>query len=134
MTSELLADYEEGTWTPAIALGGGSVTYTTQTGRYTKIGRLVTVQLNIVVNVATTPSGSFEITGLPFTVAATDKGSTSAPQLDAWAVTFTGTLVGAATPSTTRIRMYELSAGSSANPGAKVASGCGTQLTLSYEV
>jgi hypothetical protein len=133
-TSELLADYEEGTWTPALTLSGGSVTYTSRTGTYTKIGRLVTVQLKIVVNVATTPSGTLEITGLPFTVAATSKGSTSALQLDAWSATLTGTLVGAATPSTTNIRMYELSTGSLANPGAKVASGCDTQLTLSYEV
>ena len=129
-----LDDYEEGTWTPTLTLAGGSVTYTTQTGTYTKVGRLVTVQLNIVVNVATTPSGSTEISGLPFTVAATNKGSTSAPQLDAWSATLTGTLVGAATPSTTKIRMYELSAGSLANPSAKIASGCGIQLTLTYEV
>jgi hypothetical protein len=32
MTSELLADYEEGTWTPGISFGGGQlgITYTTQ--------------------------------------------------------------------------------------------------------
>jgi hypothetical protein len=42
-TSELLADYEEGTWTPT--QGGGLVVVGafTSSGRYTKIGRQVTV-------------------------------------------------------------------------------------------
>jgi hypothetical protein len=71
---------------------------------------------------------------LPFTVAATDKGSTGAPVLGTWSVTLTGTLVGYATPSTTRIRMYEYAAGTLANPATKFASGCSTQLTLTYEV
>jgi hypothetical protein len=43
MTSELLDDYEEGTWTPAISLAGGAATvvYTNQVGFYTKIGNRV---------------------------------------------------------------------------------------------
>ena len=43
MTSETLDDYEEGTWTPAIAfdVGGGSITYGTRSGTYVKIGRMV---------------------------------------------------------------------------------------------
>jgi hypothetical protein len=40
-----LDDYEEGTWTMGIAFGGASVdvTYSANTGTYTKIGRQVTV-------------------------------------------------------------------------------------------
>jgi hypothetical protein len=129
-----LDDYEEGTWTPTVIFSSGSTTYTTQTGTYTKIGRLVTVQLNLVAGTVTSPTGSFEFSGLPFTVAATIKGSTSAPQPDTWSVTLTGTLVGSATPSSTRIRMYEYAAGTLANPATKFTSGCGTQLTLTYEV
>ena len=41
MTSELLDDYEEGTYTPALTAGNGSFTHTTQQGNYVKIGRLV---------------------------------------------------------------------------------------------
>ena len=41
-TSELLADYEEGTWTPS----GGSIGATGSSGTYTKIGRQVTVNAN----------------------------------------------------------------------------------------
>jgi hypothetical protein len=65
MTSELLADYEEGTWTPGIS----GRTVTNSTGWYTKVGRYVTVQF--VMDGLNTPlSGSdVLITGLPFTPA-----------------------------------------------------------------
>ena len=68
MTSELLNDYEEGTWTGTIT---GSTTNptvpVTATGRYTKIGRVVTVQI-FYSNVSTVgASGNIAITGLPFT-------------------------------------------------------------------
>jgi hypothetical protein len=69
MTSELLADYEEGTFTPTV---GGSTTagvgvYTVQTGRYTKVGRLVTVEIHIGWS-AHTGTGNIRILSLPFTV------------------------------------------------------------------
>ena len=57
-----LDDYEEGTWTPSI---GGNASYTTQTGTYTKVGRLVYVNCNIQINVIGTGSVT-TITGLPF--------------------------------------------------------------------
>lgn len=59
-----LDDYEEGNWTPSV---GGNSTYTVQTGRYTKIGRMVIVSGRIVINVLGTGSTSV-ISGLPFTV------------------------------------------------------------------
>lgn len=65
MTSELLADYEEGTWTPSI---GGTATYTTQKGRYTKVGRLVTFMGDLTINVQGTGNAG-GISGLPFSVA-----------------------------------------------------------------
>ena len=41
-TSELLSDYEEGTWTPTDQSGAG-LTLTGASGTYTKVGRLVTI-------------------------------------------------------------------------------------------
>jgi hypothetical protein len=69
-TSELLADYEEGTWTPAVqgSTTPGTTTYAVQTGRYTKIGRQVTAWFYLSVNSAT-GTGALTITGLPFTSA-----------------------------------------------------------------
>lgn len=68
MTSELLADYEEGTWTPtpvSITVVTGTPVYT---GRYTKIGRQVTIDINMtgLSGTITIPSGA-SFTGLPYT-------------------------------------------------------------------
>jgi hypothetical protein len=67
-TSELLADYEEGTWTAT--LEGATADPTTPVvrgGVYTKIGRQVSVRAAFV-NVDTTGgSGNMFISGLPYT-------------------------------------------------------------------
>jgi hypothetical protein len=75
MTSELLNDYEEGTWTPTVVAGSG--TYTTISnarGTYTKIGRQVTVQFYFIVADKGTGTTSAQITNLPFTVKSTSAG------------------------------------------------------------
>ena len=79
--SELLDDYEEGTWTPVLASSGtpaGLFTYTAQNGTYTKIGNIVHVSGYVDINtIVTSPgAGDFRITGLPFTVANTPNGNT----------------------------------------------------------
>ena len=77
MTSELLDDYEEGTWTPAYAPATGSfaampkVSY----GSYSKVGRIVTVHGWIYTNGnvdITGASGGLRISGLPFAAAGTN--------------------------------------------------------------
>jgi len=70
MTSELLADYEEGTWTPNLTGdgGGSGQTYSSQTGTYTKIGRVVTVNFYINLSAKGTITGNVIIDNLPFTV------------------------------------------------------------------
>jgi len=69
--SNLLNDYEEGTWTPTLSgTTGGTYTYTTQSGSYTKIGRLVFLKALIVWTGETVaPSGIPMISGLPFSSA-----------------------------------------------------------------
>jgi len=57
-----LDDYEEGTWTPSV---GGTATYTTQTGKYTKIGDTVIIELSFEINLIGTGSTT-TISGLPF--------------------------------------------------------------------
>ena len=66
-----LDDYEEGTWTPTYVAGGtnfSSVTYEQQTGRYTKIGRIIILTVAISTNAITkgSASGDVYIAGLPF--------------------------------------------------------------------
>jgi hypothetical protein len=65
-TSELLNDYEEGTFTPSMS---GTFTYTTRTGKYTKIGNLVHIDILITWSANTSGAVNATITGLPFTVA-----------------------------------------------------------------
>jgi len=78
MTSELLDDYEEGTFTPVL-IGGttaGSYTPESQLGLYTKIGRTVTVHLALVnITVTTNGTGSMLISGFPFTSSSIDKAN-----------------------------------------------------------
>lgn len=71
MTSELLDDYEEGTFTPEFygTTTNGVFVYSAQSGFYTKIGRAVHFIIHLVVSSTTTaPTGNLRISGLPFTV------------------------------------------------------------------
>ena len=73
MTSELLDDYEEGTWTPEVIGSTGTptgVTYNYQGASYTKIGNTVWIRMGInIAGVGTGGTGTLQITGLPFTPA-----------------------------------------------------------------
>ena len=63
MTSELLDDYEEGTWTPTL---GGNSSCDIETGTYTKIGNIVYAYCRIRPTSLGTGSSN-TISGLPFT-------------------------------------------------------------------
>ena len=89
MTSELLDDYEEGTWTPTLTPGtSGTITVdgTSTKATYTKIGRAVTLQAYIVVSSISSPVGRLSVGGFPFTV-----GSNLG---DATAAVYNNTLTG----------------------------------------
>jgi len=76
-TSELLADYEEGTWVPVLTTNGfsGGVTLSSATGTYTKIGRQVTTQCTLILSGFTYPSATTVIDGLPYIPATRNAGS-----------------------------------------------------------
>jgi hypothetical protein len=65
MTSEVLDDYEEGTWTPIDSSGAG-LTLTVANATYTKVGRLVTANFAIVYP-TTASASTCRVGGLPFT-------------------------------------------------------------------
>ena len=71
MSSELLDDYEEGTWTPVLTFGGGStgITYSNRGGNYTKIGRQVTLNFMIELSSKGSSTGDAVVGGLPYTIA-----------------------------------------------------------------
>ena len=64
-----LDDYEEGSFTPVIFTSSTatSITYTTQVGRYVKIGRVVHLNAAIAWSARTMGTGEFRISGAPFT-------------------------------------------------------------------
>ena len=75
-----LDDYEEGTWTPTLTFAGVTtgITYSTQNGSYTKVGRLVSLRAVISLSNKGSASGPAYITGVPFTPAdATSAGRTT---------------------------------------------------------
>jgi hypothetical protein len=65
--------YEEGSFTPGLSFGGASVgvTYSQQVGRYTRIGRIVHINIHILLTAKGSSTGSATVTGLPFTVGET---------------------------------------------------------------
>ena len=78
-----LEDYEEGTWTPAVAngtLGGTSPSFS---GTYTKIGRTVLFTMDVTNGAGDLNIASFvRFSGLPFTIAKTGNGVVVTEDID----------------------------------------------------
>ena len=71
-TSELLNDYEEGTWTPVVGRStGGAISGTvTANGKYIKVGSLVTLFCDLeIISVSSQGTGLSQISGIPYTAA-----------------------------------------------------------------
>ena len=70
-SSELLDDYEEGSWTPAFKAGNNSTACPTSVGhaKYTRVGRLVvaTAYFTMTSYASGTTGGDTRIVGLPYT-------------------------------------------------------------------
>ena len=66
MTSELLDDYEEGTWTPVYNFSTSGDAPSNSVGRYSKVGNMVFIQCYVETSSSNSLSGLVLITGLPF--------------------------------------------------------------------
>ena len=115
-TSELFDDYEEGTWTPVLTFGGAStgITYSHQTGLYTKIGNVVKFELRIRVSSVGTATGDAKITGLPFSPTSSLNGYVGRQYLCSTTGITATTPVGIIFDTSTIIDLYE-------NPGSSLA-------------
>jgi hypothetical protein len=74
-----LDDYEEGTFTPSYSTDGvnfSSITYGARLGTYTKIGRVVSMCIELTMSAITkgSASGNVIVTGLPFTAQSFGQG------------------------------------------------------------
>ena len=73
MTSQLLNWYEEGTWTPTDGSGAG-LSLTVNSARYTRVGRVVTVQVKVTYPATASAVGA-AIGGFPFAPSSECSGS-----------------------------------------------------------
>jgi hypothetical protein len=103
-----LDDYEEGTWTMGVSFGGASagVTYSANTGKYTKIGRQVTVMGYLFLSSKGSSTGVALITGLPFTIP-NSTADFSAASLFLGQTTFANQYAGLSQINTTNIQLFE---------------------------
>ena len=66
-TSELLDDYEEGTWTPVLNSAPSGASMNNDTGYYVKVGKLCTIWLQSIALNGNNSSGStIHVGGIPF--------------------------------------------------------------------
>jgi hypothetical protein len=111
-----LDDYEEGTFTPTVygTAVAGVGTYTTQLAAYTKVGRLVTIQIYMVWT-AHTGSGLIRVTSLPFTINSTSNYFNCCYVVPSnIALTASNVIVAYFTPATTIIDLNQYPVGGGA--------------------
>jgi hypothetical protein len=129
-----LDDYEEGTFTPTIigSTTAGSATYSTQAGNYTKIGRLVTVQMYIGWT-GHTGTGDMSISGLPFTSINTISVASAAIGLsDSISLTAGNILAGYVVPNATEVLFKQFPTGGGGSSNVPVDAAGSVMLTVSY--
>ena len=121
VSSNILDDYEEGTWTPNFTFNGNStgLTYDYRGGVYTRIGRLVTCYCMIVLSNKGSSTGNVLVSGLPFTatdlVSATSiEGGGHAVYQDNTVGTHVGPIQAAVINSQSYFDLYRVT---STNPG-----------------
>jgi hypothetical protein len=110
-TSEILNDYEEGTFTASVegSTTAGAATYVVRNSTYTKVGRLVQFQIHLAWN-SGSGTGALRITGLPFTANGT---YIAVPQVYPIDIALVAGFVAVASvqPGTSYINIYQIPSG-----------------------
>jgi len=130
-TSELLDDYEEGTWTP-VDLSGAGLTFSNSFGSYTKIGRMVIAQVLVIYPTTADVTGS-RIGGLPFTVV--DSNGVFSPSRSGASVTFSDaniSMYGLLSQATTEFYLFNQA--TTANVTNAILSEKAVRLMFAYPV
>jgi len=125
--TDVLDEYEKGTWTPVMAGSStaGSHTYSTQAGIYTRIGDTVIAAYSI--NISTKDgamAGNIQITGLPFS-AANHEGQAGTITL-VNNIVFADQLVADVVGTTTTANLRKLTSGTSGTVASVVAADIGS--------
>jgi len=115
-TGNVLNDYEEGTFTPRINFGNANVGMTgTFNGRYTKVGRAVTVSGIVALTAKGSSTGDATLAGLPFTsVNAVGEYTSVSLRLDR--VSFLNVPCGYVAPNGTIVNLEQITTGGTVSP------------------
>jgi hypothetical protein len=118
-----LDDYEEGTFTPTVTTGAGSITsFGTKSGIYTKIGDTVTVTVTIPITNNGTGANDVRVTNMPF-ASNTISQCGSGREMQSWGYQLYGYING----GSTTLVIYKTDAASGAYPG-------GTNYTINFTI
>ena len=131
-----LDDYEEGTWTPTIigTTTAGTVTYALRNARYTKVGRVV--QIEVVISwTSGNGTGNLRIAGLPFASVGNTGASLAIGYCSGIALTANHVLMAQVADGTTQIRLTSYPSGGGAIVDvAYDGDGPGIAITGTYSV
>ena len=110
-----LDDYEEGTFTPSVigSTSAGTATYTTRYANYTKIGRQVSIQIDIEW-FGGTGTGDLSINGLPFNSSASTNPAVTIGYLDGVTLTSLNYAMAYIANNTNRIDFVQIPIGGGA--------------------
>jgi hypothetical protein len=137
MTSELLNDYEEGTFSPTIvgSTTAGTATYSAQIGSYTKVGNIAQVQIYLAWS-GHTGTGNMRVEQLPFTqYTVTDYHASPAIGFFVNIALTAGNIPQAyGSPNTTRINIGQIPTGGGAFSSCPVDAAGELMMTMVYRV
>lgn len=135
--SELLNDYERGTFTVTLTATTGTITLVTtqDTMAYVKVGDKVTVTGQLVVQSVSTPTGTLTLNNLPFTSSAGTELSTRTSmsvRADALTATATTSIQGFILASSNTASIEKFTAGAASGLAANVQAGSSFMISLTY--
>ena len=138
-SANTLDDYEEGTWSPTY-IGDSSnptVSFTTQIGRYTKVGRLVTILGYLRVNSFSGGGGGLAIGSLPFQNGSTTYVAATVGYVSAWSSGTNAPTRLLAHPDNPKLTVYRQSTSDPRSPIERVqvsnlANGCELYFSAVY--
>ena len=128
--NNLLDDYEENTFTATAAPGtSGTITLNDATLSYTKIGRLVFVSGNLTITSLSSPVGSINIGGLPFTASVDAVANVNIQAPSSGDISFSGWLL---TSHNNILKIYENSGVQPANSANLLQTNSTIYISLTY--
>jgi len=128
-----LDDYEEGTFTPTVFYSGTNTpSYNVQTGRYTKIGRIVQIQILLGWN-ENSSTGNISFTGLPFT-SVNSNGRAAVTFLSFGLLVVTSSITGYVNVNSTSIEPFINDNAATAVTATNTDNDQDVYMTVTYEV